>query len=74
MYKRQVEEGEATRIIQQKLAEAERLFESGKVVAARKIWYSMVELYGNNQNVAPLVARAQQRLASVSSIDKENRP
>ncbi len=69
-----VEEGEAARIIQEKLAEAERLFESGKVVAARKIWYSMVELYGNNQNVAPLVARAQERLESLSLTEKEKRP
>ncbi len=59
---RGVEEDEATRIIQAKLAEADQLHESGKVIAARKIWYSVIELYGNNQNAAPLVAKAQQRL------------
>jgi len=57
------EEGEAARIIQAKLAEAEKLQADGKVVSARKIWYSVVDLYGNNANVAPLVAKAQQRLA-----------
>jgi hypothetical protein len=57
-----VDQDEATAIIQDKLDEAEVLYESGKVIAARKIWYSVVELYGNNQNAAPLVAKAQERL------------
>ncbi len=54
---------EATRMIQAKLAEADQLMRSGKVVAARKIWYSIVELYANNDNVAPLVEKAQSMLA-----------
>jgi hypothetical protein len=57
---------EANRIIQAKLDEADELIEAGKVVAARLIWYSVVELYGNNDNVAPLVSRAQDRLAGSS--------
>ncbi len=65
---------EAARIIQAKLEEADQLHESGKVVAARKIWYSVVELYANNQNVAPLVAKAQERLADVGSSERENVP
>lgn len=56
-------EDEAARIIQTKLDQAEQQMIAGNVVSARQIWYSIVELYGNNDNVAPLVARAQQRLA-----------
>jgi hypothetical protein len=62
-----VELDEAARIITAKLQEADQLQEAGQVVAARQIWYGVVELYGNNENVAPLVARAQQRLANATS-------
>ncbi len=58
---------EATRIVQAKLNEADREFNSGNVVAARRIWYSIIELYGNNTNVAPLVTRAQERIAGNKS-------
>lgn len=54
---------EAARIIQAKLNQAERELAAGNVVLSRQIWYSIVELYGNNDNVAPLVAKAQQALA-----------
>jgi hypothetical protein len=54
---------EAARILQAKLDEADRLHDAGKVIAARQIWYSVVELYGNNDNVAPLVTQAQGRLS-----------
>lgn len=69
-----VDEDEASRIIRAKLLEADELNESGKVVAARKIWYSVVELYGNNQNVAPLVAKAQQRLEGAAKSEQEISP
>jgi hypothetical protein len=62
-----VETDEAARIIQAKLDQADALLESGKVIAARQIWYSVVELYGNNGNVAPLVHQAQERLAGGGS-------
>jgi len=61
--------GEASRIVQAKLQEAEDLFTQGKVVAARDIWYSVVELYGNNSDIAPLVRIAQQKLAGISQPD-----
>ncbi len=57
-----LEQTEAAAIIQAKLEEADRLSDEGKNVAAKKIWYSVVDLYGGNDNVAPLVSRAQQRL------------
>ncbi|GAA4467667.1 serine/threonine-protein kinase [Novipirellula rosea] len=58
---------EAATIIQEKLDEAEREHRRGNVVAARQIWYSIIELYGNNSNVGPLVLQAQQRLGGSKS-------
>lgn len=72
------ETGEAARMVQAKLNEADALFRNGNVVAARDIWYSVIELYGDNADVAPLVKTAQQRLSdagakstSNSSVEKE---
>jgi eukaryotic-like serine/threonine-protein kinase len=68
---------EAVTIVQSKLDEADRLLRDGQVVGAKKIWYSLVELYGNNSELAPLVAKAQSRLAEQQSIESEplqNRP
>lgn len=66
-----VEEDEATGIIQAKLDQADQFQQSGKVIAARQIWYSVIELYGNNDNVAPLVRKAQERLAANGSSASE---
>ncbi len=54
---------EAAKIIQQKLNDAETELLKGNILAARQIWYSVIELYGNNSNVAPLVLIAQKRLS-----------
>ncbi len=54
--------GEAARMVQGKLAEADSHFARGNVVAARDIWYSVVELYSANADLAPLVEIAQQKL------------
>jgi hypothetical protein len=58
---------EAAGIIQEKLRQADRALADGNVVTARRIWYSIVGLYGDNANVEPLVARAQSRLAENAS-------
>jgi len=58
------EKTEAALIVQAKLKEADELLENGQVVEAKKIWYSLIDLYGNNSELAPLVAKAQSRLAS----------
>lgn len=58
--------GEAARIVKTKLVEADQLFRQGNVVAARDIWYSVIELYGDNADVAPLVQTAQERLGEIS--------
>lgn len=64
---RTTETGEATRIVQAKLMEADSLFQRGNVVAARDIWYSVIELYGDNADVTPLVKTAQQRLSDAGA-------
>lgn len=55
--------GEAQRIVRSQLEEAQRLVADGKPLEARQIWYSIIELYQNNLEMAPLVQIAQQRLA-----------
>jgi hypothetical protein len=65
------EQGEAARMIQNKLDQADEAFQSGNIVAARKIWYSIVDLYGNNANVAPLVSKAQKLIADDGMEAKE---
>ncbi|TWU40834.1 serine/threonine protein kinase [Novipirellula artificiosorum] len=67
---RSMGQDEAATMIGAKLNEAERELRSGNVVAARRIWYSVIELYGNNEKVQPLVVQAQQRLAQSNSPPK----
>ncbi len=62
---------EASRIVQRRLDEAEQLLAENRIVAARQIWYSLVELYGGNSDLAPLIARAQGRLRENSSDRRE---
>ncbi len=61
------DESEASRIISAKLDEADQLYLKGRTIAAKEIWYSIVELYETNSAVAPLVQTAQERLAETSA-------
>lgn len=61
------EPSEASRILAERLDEADHLFADGRTIAARKIWYSIVDLYGANAAVEPLVRTAQDRLAETSA-------
>lgn len=63
----ETDESEAARIISAKLDEADKLYLKGRTIAAKEIWYSIVELYATNSAVAPLVQTAQQRLAETSA-------
>lgn len=56
--------GEAARIVNAKLSEAEKLRGQGDLIAAREIWYGIIELYSDRTDVLPLVQIAQQRLAA----------
>ncbi|MEM6364837.1 MAG: serine/threonine protein kinase, partial [Planctomycetota bacterium] len=58
---------EAARLITTRLREADELFEQGRTIAARNIWYSIVQLYGGNAAVAPLVQTAQDRLGETAA-------
>ena len=63
----ETEQSEASKILAQRLEEADRLYRQGRTVSARKIWYSIVELYGGNAAVGPQVQTAQDRLAGTSA-------
>ena len=43
--------------------------EKGLTMEARKIWYSIIELYDNNLEMEPLVGVAQDRLAGSEPAD-----
>lgn len=55
-------ESDAAKIVRNKLKQADQLLADNQVVEARKIWYSLVELYGDNSDLKPLIDIAQQRL------------
>jgi hypothetical protein len=63
----QVNEGQ--KLVSSKLDEADRLMEKGLTMEARKIWYSIIELYDNNLEMEPLVGVAQDRLAGSEPAD-----
>ncbi len=60
-------EGEAARIVQRRLDDADKLAQVGNIIGARDIWYSVIELYSDNSDVGPLVRIAQQRLIGTES-------
>jgi hypothetical protein len=60
---------EGQRIVADKLAEADKLMAKGLAMEARKIWYSVIELYQGNLQMEPLVATAQSRLSKSESSD-----
>ena len=53
---------ERGKFIDEKVAQAEQLQKSGKVLEARKILSGIVSLYGDNAEYAPSVAKVQKRL------------
>ena len=50
-------------LVRTALERAEGLQRDGNTLAAREVWQSLVRLYGDNQELAPLVEQAQLRLA-----------
>ncbi|OYV83299.1 MAG: hypothetical protein B7Z73_16215 [Planctomycetia bacterium 21-64-5] len=50
-------------LIQARLDDADKLEQEGERMKARKIWSSIVTLYGDNRELQPLVDRAQQALS-----------
>lgn len=62
-----LEENQLQRFLNAQLADAARAYERGRITDAKLKWESIVELYAGNQEVAPLVTQAQQRLDELSS-------
>ena len=56
------------------MARADQLADDGKLVDARKIWNSIVTLYGDNREMAAQVEQAQSRLNNKGPKDaKDNK-
>ncbi|HBE67165.1 MAG TPA: serine/threonine protein kinase, partial [Planctomycetaceae bacterium] len=53
--------------LESKLAEAQEAYDRARIKEAKKILESIIELYSSNQDVATLVARAEQMLESFRS-------
>lgn len=62
---------ERAELIKGRLAKAEELAAKGEAVEARKIWQSIVSLYGNNRELQTLVEQAQSRLSPKEPAKKE---
>jgi len=67
-----VSKDEASIMIEEKLEQADQAMRRGNVVAAREIWYSIIDLYKNNANVAPLVEKAQKRIREDQTTSNNN--
>jgi serine/threonine-protein kinase len=52
------------KIVTEALAQADSKYQSGEVIEANKIWSSIVSLYEQNRELAPLVKQARKRLAN----------
>ncbi len=53
---------EVKKFLTEKLAEADAIAEKGDVVASKKIWKSIVELYNGNQELVEYVKQAEAKL------------
>jgi hypothetical protein len=51
-----------TVLVERKLDEAAELYAAGDALEAQKLWRSIVSLYSDNREMAPLVDRAKKRL------------
>jgi hypothetical protein len=54
---------ELRRFLQEKLAEADRLYEASDLLGSRQIWEGIVSLYNGNQEMIGFVEKAQRRLS-----------
>jgi serine/threonine-protein kinase len=50
------------KIVSDAMSRADNLYKSGKTIDARKVWESIVSLYGENKELRPQVERARRRL------------
>ena len=64
--------GDRLALVEARLDDADRLETEGKRMEARKIWNSIVTLYGDNRELQPQVERAQQRLSGEKAASASN--
>jgi eukaryotic-like serine/threonine-protein kinase len=57
-------------LLSNKLEQAEAAYEKAQIASAKAIWESIVELYSENQQVAPIVEKARARLEEVNQRKK----
>jgi len=62
------------KIVAEAMQNAEKLYQAGNVVEARKTWNSIITLYGNNRELRPQVRKAKARLADREDPDAEAAP
>jgi serine/threonine protein kinase len=60
------------RIVNDALAEADKKYEAGETLEARKIWNSIVALYASNREMDPQVKQASARLAGRGADEPQN--
>lgn len=54
-------------LLQRKMEEADQAYDRAQMSVAKMTWEAIVELYSNNQQVAPIVDQAKERLAEISA-------
>lgn len=54
-------------LLQKKMEEAEQAYRRAQLSVAKMTWEAIVELYSGNQQVAPIVEQAKEKLAELSS-------
>lgn len=67
---------ELRRFLQEKLAEADQLYEASDLLGSRQIWEGIVSLYNGNQEMIGFVEKAQRRLSGdkASTTGEEKSP
>lgn len=58
---------ELRRFLNEKMAQAERMYASGDTINSKKIWEGIVSLYNGNKEMLPIVERAQLRLGKLKN-------
>jgi hypothetical protein len=69
-----VDKNERVEIVNSALARADRHYEEGQTLEARKTWNSIVSLYGSNRELEPQVERARARLEGKEEKPEEGSP
>lgn len=65
---------ELKRFLQEKMTEADKLYDDGDVLGARKIWEGIVSLYNGNQEMTSFVEKSQSRLEGYKKESSTNEP